>query len=673
MIEAYIITGPLGAGKSTALNHLLDALPDEAHPAVVTHHFAVSFGLETTPVKRRQHREQPRDGVHSRHPHARPHRQDGDDAAVAAAAARANVAFYEEVYDFGSGCVCCSPKGDFARVLWKLAAHSERLAGAGQAPVTHLLVETTGLGEPDVFAKVFFTDEAVAAAFTLRCVAAVVDPCTIGSLLSETPPPGLANKARQQLAAASVVVNNARRAAGATAGAASQGLAAAVMAATAGATVWDAGDRFARPGEASLGPSRASLWDVLLGASFDAAAAKARDASFFGEGPAAAPPLVQTSLALGRSNHDGRVVTLCCVETGKVVPEKFDRWLRGVHAAEGGGEVLRCKADVILRPRGVEASAAEAHCERDGKGATPGDTRMIADGVGNSIAWRTALPPPPHSVSSSTAPAADGPGVPLCGDSSCQVIEHKRGDEGVSRVFLAGKGLKAGKLRRGFRECFVPDGYYWAADVEVDFPLAGEAESAAPLSSNDLAIDVRIACGPGDSTGQGGKGEEEGCIELALWRVGGEFHAVSAKCPHAGGSLAQGKVLNMPVGDMEDTVGTVNTSAQADRGATQGAQLLLSCPRHFFTFDMLTGACVTAKCAALDVYPAEVILGSVYVQLTRAAGDRDRGAGIGVGSRKRGSEGMVEEHDESPVVDREPTIAIVDFAEDGTMRHVGSI
>ena len=78
---------------------------------MIVHHFAYEFGLETTSVETK-------DG--------RP------------------LVFCEEVYDFGSGCICCSPKGDFARLLWRLKDLSEERVAAGRGRVTHLLVETTG-------------------------------------------------------------------------------------------------------------------------------------------------------------------------------------------------------------------------------------------------------------------------------------------------------------------------------------------------------------------------------------------------------------------------------------------------------------------------------------------------------------------------------------------------
>jgi hypothetical protein len=47
-IHTVIVTGALGAGKSSCVNALLAALPKGAVAAVCVHAFALSFGLETT-------------------------------------------------------------------------------------------------------------------------------------------------------------------------------------------------------------------------------------------------------------------------------------------------------------------------------------------------------------------------------------------------------------------------------------------------------------------------------------------------------------------------------------------------------------------------------------------------------------------------------------------------
>ena len=177
-------------------------------------------------------------------------------------------------------------------------------------------------------------------------------------------------------------------------------------------------------------------------------------------------------------------------------------------------------------------------------------------------------------------------------------------------------------------------------------------------------------------------------MELALWRVSGEFYAVSAKCPHLGGPMAEGKVLDMRLlPDVEDTA----TEKKKTTTKTTAMGPLISCPWHFFTFDMQRGNCVTTSCGALDVHAALVILGSVYVSLAPTVtggvpiGRREKGGGDDDdnvatddfakgdsngscgGDEKGGGGGDVSRG----VMKRPAPPAVVDFAPDGSMRRVG--
>ncbi|KAK7099130.1 3-phenylpropionate/cinnamic acid dioxygenase ferredoxin subunit-like [Littorina saxatilis] len=77
---------------------------------------------------------------------------------------------------------------------------------------------------------------------------------------------------------------------------------------------------------------------------------------------------------------------------------------------------------------------------------------------------------------------------------------------------------------------------------------------------------------------------------LALFCVkGSEFYATSAQCPHASGPLDQGDIEDMG----NDTY-------------------LLTCPSHFYRFDLKTGVSTTGL--KLKTYPTEVRDGKVFVK-----------------------------------------------------------
>jgi NAD(P)H-dependent nitrite reductase small subunit len=74
---------------------------------------------------------------------------------------------------------------------------------------------------------------------------------------------------------------------------------------------------------------------------------------------------------------------------------------------------------------------------------------------------------------------------------------------------------------------------------------------------------------------------------VALFNVGGSFHAVSNRCPHRGGPLGQGFVDGPEV----------------------------SCPWHNWTFDVTTGTNTTSSDMRVPCHEVKVEDGQVYVQL----------------------------------------------------------
>lgn len=74
---------------------------------------------------------------------------------------------------------------------------------------------------------------------------------------------------------------------------------------------------------------------------------------------------------------------------------------------------------------------------------------------------------------------------------------------------------------------------------------------------------------------------------VAIFNVGGTFHALANRCPHRGGPLGQGFV--------------------------DGSQV--SCPWHNYTFDVTTGENVVSADLKVPRYPVKVEDGQVYVKV----------------------------------------------------------
>lgn len=76
--------------------------------------------------------------------------------------------------------------------------------------------------------------------------------------------------------------------------------------------------------------------------------------------------------------------------------------------------------------------------------------------------------------------------------------------------------------------------------------------------------------------------------ELALFRLGGQVFAVSARCPHQGGNLCEGEV-----GDIEDLV-------------MEGSQPFVTCPVHKMQFNLRDGSVMNGHCNPLQTYKVRV-------------------------------------------------------------------
>lgn len=77
----------------------------------------------------------------------------------------------EQIVVMNNGCVCCSVRGDLARLLGEL----ERRRSAGELDFERVVIETTGLADPGPVAQTFFMHLDVARAYVLDGIVTLVD------------------------------------------------------------------------------------------------------------------------------------------------------------------------------------------------------------------------------------------------------------------------------------------------------------------------------------------------------------------------------------------------------------------------------------------------------------------------------------------------------------------
>jgi len=134
-----VLTGFLGAGKTTVLNHLLRQ-PELARTAVLVNEFG-EIGIDHLLVEKLD----------------------------------------ENTVLLNAGCLCCTVRGDLTRVL------REMLPRARRDDIVRIMIETTGLAEPAPILATLMTDPVVASAYRLDGVVTVIDAVAGMTNLAERP------------------------------------------------------------------------------------------------------------------------------------------------------------------------------------------------------------------------------------------------------------------------------------------------------------------------------------------------------------------------------------------------------------------------------------------------------------------------------------------------------
>ncbi|XP_059655710.1 uncharacterized protein LOC132302787 isoform X2 [Cornus florida] len=130
-VGVTVITGYLGAGKSTLVNYILNSQHGK-RIAVILNEFGEEIGVERAMIN------------------------DGEGGALV-----------EEWVELANGCICCTVKHSLVQALEQLVQRKERL--------DHILLETTGLANPAPLASVLWLDDQLEAQVKLDSIITVVD------------------------------------------------------------------------------------------------------------------------------------------------------------------------------------------------------------------------------------------------------------------------------------------------------------------------------------------------------------------------------------------------------------------------------------------------------------------------------------------------------------------
>ena len=98
----------------------------------------------------------------------------------------------------------------------------------------------------------------------------------------------------------------------------------------------------------------------------------------------------------------------------------------------------------------------------------------------------------------------------------------------------------------------------------------------------------------------------QGDLEIGVFRVNGAFYAYENNCPHQGGPVCQGKILNK----VEEVLADDKTSKGLKFSESD---VHIVCPWHGYEYNLVTGRHPGDKNVRLKPYEVKIADGEVYV------------------------------------------------------------
>ena len=167
-VPVTVLTGYLGSGKTTLVNHILTDASHGKKIAIIENEFG-EVGIDDKLMKK-----------------------------------NTKVQVEEEIIEMMNGCICCTVRQDLVIVLEKFSKRID----AGKLKLDAIIIETTGMADPAPVAQTFFVDDNVQKHFRLDGIVTMVDAKHVEQHLDDERPEGIENEAVEQVAFADRLILN---------------------------------------------------------------------------------------------------------------------------------------------------------------------------------------------------------------------------------------------------------------------------------------------------------------------------------------------------------------------------------------------------------------------------------------------------------------------------------